>query len=606
MKLLRAIRATDIVIIAIMLLAVAPMLYLGQNSLIAIHDNLDSNVPWIKMLKDNGLLLALDSPTNCLGNMSSAYFSVTFDLLLVPYLLFDMLTAYVIGHVLIKIGVGYCSMLLLLRRLFPDEEHAAVIKLVSLCFALLPVAPGFGLALDSMPLLCYFFCVIKEWAPDKIDKRIFLLVFFPLLSSFPMAGFFLLCLWTLTSAALCLYTKRFHWNLAAALPSLSIGYVLVDLKIFYVKFVLQEPLNRVLMLADPNPVSFKQAMQAAPADFLYGGAFWGYHAPVFASKVIFPAVFATLFSIGVFILYTLARNAYGKNQEKLASYTLISLSLLGISLIFSLMGTLYSSSEVVAWVGEILPFLKGFNWGRFSFLNRTVLYVLFALALIMLLRCSRVRYLAYVIAYLQIFVILFIFINHTRFFNNNDENIYMYNQYNHFTYNFRKLLRQAFNMPDDEISYKEFYAEELFRDIKADLQYKGEGVAALGYHPGVLMYNGFSTIDGYNNAYPLRHALAFREIIAPQLALNPVHKTYYDTWAGRMYLFNDEVNETPARARVATPVTLHINVEAFRKLGGRYILSRAEIGNAGDLGLQYVRSYSSHKAIYEIFVYRVL
>jgi len=606
MKIIRSIRAANIFIMAVMLIAVAPIMYFGQNSLIAIHDNLDSTIPWIKMLKDNGLLLALDSPTNCLGNMSTAYFSIPFNLLIVPYLLFDTFTAYVIGHVLIKILVGYCSMLLLLRHLFPHEENAAVIKLVSLCFALLPVAPGFGLAVDSMPLLCYFFCVIKEWTPRKIDNRIFLLVFFPLLSSFPMAGFFLLCLWAFGSVALWLYQQRFHWNLAAGLASLTIGYVLVDLKIFYAKFVLREPLNRALMLPDPYGVSFEQAMQFAPADFLYGGAYWGYHAPVFASKVIFPTVFVAVFSIGTLILYRLVRNRYEKNIKKLTIYFLISLALLGISIIFSLIGTLYRSSEIVVLVGEVLPFLSGFNWGRFSFLNRTVLYILFALTLIMLLQCNKFKYMAYIIPCLQIFVILIVFISHTRFFNNNDENIYLYNKYNNFTYNFKKLLKQMFNTPYDEITYAEFFSESFFHHIKTDLQYSGEGVAALGYHPGVLMYNGFSTIDGYNNAYPLRYALAFREVIAPQLALNAGHKKYYDSWAGRMYLYNDEVNEAPTRARVGTSVTLHINVEAFRKLGGRYILSRAEIGNAEELRLRYIRKYSNSNAIYEIFVYEAL
>jgi len=421
-----------------------------------------------------------------------------------------------------------------------------------------------------------------------------------------MAGFFLVCLWALGSAVLWLYTQKLHWNLVAGLGSLIIGYVLVDVKLFYAKFVLQEPLNRVLMLLNQYEVPFEQAMRFAWADFLYGGDFWGYHAPVFASKVIFPTVFVTVFSIIVFILYKVAKNTYEKKRKKLAGYALISLALLGVAVIFSLIGTLYRSSEAVALAGEVLPFLKGFNWGRFSFVNRTVLYVLFALTLIMLLQCKRVRYLPHVLACSQIFVILIVFMSHTRFFNNTDENIYIYNQYNHFTYNFRKLLRQIFNISDNEITYNEFFAESFFHDIKVDLQYNGEGVAALGYHPGVLMYNGFATLDGYNNAYPLRYALAFREIIAPQLALNAWHKQYYDSWAGRMYLFNNEVSEIPTRDRVSTPVILHINVEAFRKLGGRYILSRAEIGNAEELRLRYMRKYSSANAIYEIFVYGVI
>ena len=119
------------------------------------------------------------------------------------------------------------------------------------------------------------------------------------------------------------------------------------------------------------------------------------------------------------------------------------------------------------------------------------------------------------------------------------------------------------------------------------------------------MYNGFSTIDGYNNAYPLKYALAFREVIAPQLELNAGHKKYYDSWAGRMYLYNNEVGYGPTRDRVNTPVTLHIDVEAFRGLGGTYIFSRAEIGNAEDLRLTYMRKYSNDHSIYEIFVYKV-
>jgi hypothetical protein len=120
------------------------------------------------------------------------------------------------------------------------------------------------------------------------------------------------------------------------------------------------------------------------------------------------------------------------------------------------------------------------------------------------------------------------------------------------------------------------------------------------------MYNGFSTVDGYNNAYPLQYTFAFREIIAPQLELNAGHKKYYDSWAGRMYLFNNDISEYPTRVRAAAPVALHINVEAFSKLGGTYILSRAEIGNAEELRLKYMRKYSSHNSVYEIFVYKIV
>ena len=391
----------NIYAIFVMAFAVAPIIYFGQDAIITIHDNLDSYVPWLKMLKDNGLLLALDSPTNCFGNMSTAYFAhVSYNLILLPYLLFDVFTAHVIGYAM-KIVMSYAFMFLLLRHLFSGEEHAPVIKLVSLSFALLPAgASGFWIAMPSVPLLCYCFCVIKELTPAKIDKRVFLLVLFPVFSNFPFAGFFLLCLWASGTVAVWLYKKKFNWNLVFGLLSLTVGYILVDLKLFYAKFVLQEPLNRVLV--NQYKISFMEALKTAPANFLYGQE----HAPIVASKLIFPVVFLTLLSIAAFIIYKISKNAHEKKYENLARYIFSAIILLGLSVLFSLVGTFYNCRPVVDFVNTALPFLKGFNWGRFSFLNRTVLYILFALTLITLSQFRKMRYFAYIIACLQILVVL--------------------------------------------------------------------------------------------------------------------------------------------------------------------------------------------------------
>ena len=105
----------NIFVFVVFVIAILPLLYYGKNSLLTIHDYLDHILPWAKMLKDNGLLLALDSPTNQLGNMSTAYsINVSYNILLLPYLFFDTFTAHVIGYV-IKLIVAYVSMYLLLN-----------------------------------------------------------------------------------------------------------------------------------------------------------------------------------------------------------------------------------------------------------------------------------------------------------------------------------------------------------------------------------------------------------------------------------------------------------------------------------------------------------
>jgi hypothetical protein len=157
---------------------------------------------------------------------------------------------------------------------------------------------------------------------------------------------------------------------------------------------------------------------------------------------------------------------------------------------------------------------------------------------------------------------------------------------------------------DSFISYKEFYAEDLFDTIKEDIGYSDERVVAFGYHPAVLMYNGFNCIDGYNNAYPLSYMQKFRRLIAPELEINKTAREYYDSWGGRMYLYSSELSYEPTRNKATTPVKLNIDMNVFKEdFNGRYILARAEISNADELGLSLVKKYDNEQGIYTIYVY---
>jgi hypothetical protein len=161
-------------------------------------------------------------------------------------------------------------------------------------------------------------------------------------------------------------------------------------------------------------------------------------------------------------------------------------------------------------------------------------------------------------------------------------------------------------LDDDFISYKEFFAEDFFNEIKQDISYTNEKVVAFGYHPSVLMYNGFNCIDGYLSFYPLRHMQKFRTLIAPELEINEEARDYYDSWGGRMYLYNSELNCLPTRNKNTLPVKLNIDMSVFRnEFNGKYIFSRAEILNASILGLDFKKKYDSDESIYTIYLYAV-
>jgi len=119
-----------------------------------------------------------------------------------------------------------------------------------------------------------------------------------------------------------------------------------------------------------------------------------------------------------------------------------------------------------------------------------------------------------------------------------------------------------------------------------------------------LIYNGFNTLDGYESVYSIEYQLQFREIIAPALEQYDNWKDYYDGWGGRMYTYGD-LPFTPTRKKDGKRVPLYIDIEALKKYGGKYILSRSEFSNSDELGITLVNDYNMENSLYHIYLYKV-
>src|SRR5690606_9936712 len=133
-------------------------------------------------------------------------------------------------------------------------------------------------------------------------------------------------------------------------------------------------------------------------------------------------------------------------------------------------------------------------------------------------------------------------------------------------------------------TFKQFYAEEQFSAIKEYIGLPQEDyrVASIGLHPAIAQYNGFYTLDSYNNFYPLTYKYQFRKIIEKELKKNTTIRTYYDEWDGRCYIFTDELGKhymfkkrTKKRLK-----NLELNTDAFKSMGGSYLFSSVPIDNA--------------------------
>ncbi|MCL2078656.1 MAG: DUF6044 family protein [Oscillospiraceae bacterium] len=572
----------------VMIVAVLPLIWYGKNSILPVHDLMEEALARLKMLKDNDLMFALDSPTNQLGNLSTAYFMQSFNIQWLIYLLFDVFTAFVICYG-VKIIIGYFSMFLLLEHIAPGRQNAFIIKLVSISFALLPAQHNFQMSLDSIPLLCLAFLLIIKLNHKKIDKRVLWLLLFPFLSNTPMAGLFLLVFWVVGVAVMWIKDKKLNINLVLGLICLICGYIIVDLKLFYQAIVLSEPLNRTVYQVGKWTISEAFSISALARRFFLMDNEGMYPAPQLVWPIVFPVVLATLGSSVIYILYKHSKNELSDKHRYLSRYALAAISIFGMNITFIFLHTLSWTSVFVDMINKIVPFLSGFYFGRIIYSTRVTLYIVFALTLIVLLRIfakRKARYLVYVIACLQIFTVL------------TSQWIFSHSGIN---------LAHAKNIQEDaNVTFREFFAEDFFSHIRSDMDYGGEPAAALGFHPSVLMYNGFSCVDGYLSTLPLSYMTAFREVIAPQLDRNPQHKERYDDKGIRMYLYNDEIFQISRKIEISYPVELYINTQAFKDLGGMYILSRAEISNADELGLGFVKYYGGgDEFIYNIWLYTV-
>lgn len=180
--------------------------------------------------------------------------------------------------------------------------------------------------------------------------------------------------------------------------------------------------------------------------------------------------------------------------------------------------------------------------------------------------------------------------------------------------NLKPNVQKMLNSDYAAITYGEYYALGVMDQVK-DFIRSSTGqeadeyrVASLGIDPAASLYAGFYTLDGYSNNYSLEYKHSFRKIIAPELAKSDYLREYFDDWGNRCYLLT---SESPAYYTIEKGgfffKSLDLNMDQFKEMGGKYVLSAAYIQNAGDLGLELMREepFETQDSYYKIYLYGV-
>ena len=579
-------RIACLMVLPVALVLLGPLLLLGQDGIVAIHDNLDW-LPLYRMFRDDGLFFVWDAPTRFMDGLSTLYcWEADYSYQSLLFLLFPLFEAYVVLKVSMVV-MAFCTMLLLLHRLVVPPNWIAVG--VALCYAALPLLPVWTPALASLPLAPLLF--LRYAARERFTPEVFWIILLPFFSSFSVIGMFLIGLWAAATLLLWGIRRRWNVNLAAGWILLTAGYVLVDLKLFYLMLVVREPVNRALI---PPQGHFFQCLWDAFAIGLE-------HADGHAMPLVLPLTAAVLFT-GLVMRHRQRRNETAtfpspsaiKLSLNAARFRLLvwcAVAILGIGVV----AACGSCGAVQRLTAPILPMLNGFNWARILVFQLPLYYLGFALALSFLSdqngRWKKAgRILAICMLGGQLCWILF----SDTLYNDSLKNW--------------RYIRHLFSghVEDSEVTWREFFSTPLFQKIQNDLDYQGEKVMAFGFHPSVLVYNGFNCIDGYNSLHSQAAMQKFRRLIAPTLNTNPSLQQYFDAWGGRFYLYNPWLTWIPTKKHEYRPVELAIDRNVLiHEYGARYLLSRVPVLNARQLGLELLGLYEMEGCLYRILVYRI-
>lgn len=557
------------------LLAAGVFFGYGEHSYIAVHDNMDLFLAQFQMLKNTGSFFKHGVDVPFLGGVSRDNLPSELSLYSVLYMLFPTYTAYVIG-ILGKILLGMFSFRLLVGELFPDRcmQYRPVVYMTGFAYGIIWFFPAFGFAFASIPLCVYLLVKIYR----RQGKWWYLALFaYPLVSYFSYHGIFILGYLVIAILWLSLRDRKPAWSLVAALFVLAAGYVVCEYRLFGQMLLSDEVTIRSTIVN--ASLSGSEVLQEI-------GTVWRdgiFHADDVHRKVVLP----------VCVLYFLVNNGIylWKKQWKRIFHDLFNFIMLFL-LFNSVVYGLYDFEPLRTLVETIVPPLEGWQFNRTIFFNPFLWYC--ALFVILMRLYDAGIWQTWFANLIICIAVLVIILEPNR-----------YNDLYHTCHN--RAYEHFHGTEVDEFDYGQFYAVELFDEIKEKIGYEGEWSAAYGFHPVVLEYNGIATLDGYLGFYSQQYKDDFRRIIAPALERVEATRIYYDDWGARAYLYSgtDLSVVSPTKTIYATDYDIYIDAEAFSALDGEYIFSRLELTNAREAGLSLLDHYTARDGSMTVYVYRV-
>ena len=573
-----------VIFIGAFLLSVSAVyIVFGESSYIAVHDNLDLFMAQFGMLKNTDSFFSHGVDVPFLGGVTRDNLPSELSLYTLLYFLLPPFAAYITGY-LLKVAISLASVWMLAKEWYGEDfvKYRPMAAMMGFCYGILNLFPAFGIPFASIPLALYLLLRIYR----KPSVKLYVLLFcYPFFSYFSYHGFFILAYLLAGIIWLWIRDRKAPVSLMAALVVLGLGYVFFEYRLFYVMlFGGVETIRATMAEADLTAGE----IMAQSADVWLHGMF---HAESVHDKLV----------LWICAGYFFWRNGKYVAERKYKAIFHDVYNLLMLLLVFnSVVYGIYNWGAFRRMVEMLVPPLKGFQFNRTVFFSPFLWYGAYFMILQRMYTFSfgtegreairrwsrwaangRARAAAAVILLTP-------------------------SRYNDLFFTCKnKALEIIKGKEIDEMNFREFYSCDLFEKVKEDIGYEGEWSAAYGFHPAVLEYNGIATLDGYLGFYPQSYKEDFRRIIAPALERVEASRAYYDDWGARAYLYSGTDLSVVSQFKSFTveDKDIYIDAGAFADLGGKYIFSRFELGNADEAGLHLIKAYEAEEAPYAVYVY---
>lgn len=536
-----------------MLISFIPYFILGEGAAIRVFDNLDGEIIYKILTARKGYWLNYDAVIPEIMN-GLPRFCITSGLNFTTLMfgLFPPFIAYLVNDFIMRL-IGFVGMYFLLKHhiLSQNNKNNIIAFLISCGYVLIPYFTIYGLTDLGQPLLLYGFLNILKRQHTKWDYV--WIIMFPFFSSFVLSGFFVGVMMGILWIIWCIREKKF-----LLIPFLTV--LLYALCSLLVEFNMIIPILKNFHSHREEAIFPKE-----------GGSFIFFTLKQLWETYIHPGQFFTL-PIWLLVIPSLA-----------LSKRHVMIKTLGLFLLFYLFIMLFF---------YFCPSIKGFRLSRFYHLLPLCWMLLFAVGAQNLWSQGKFqRYWVLVILIGQISFLMFRSVNYAT--SNNIRNSIGWTA--------------SYNYP----SYHSFYAEDLFKDVAEYIGKKKEDYKVLnvGILPAVAQYNGFYTLDSYQNNYPLKYKHDFRKIIEKELNKNEFIKNIYDTFGNWCYVFPAEVSPVVIiEGKIGKDIILHdliLDNAAMKVLHCNYVFSAVQIAHCEKSGLRLLNVFKDKNAHWDVWLYEV-